>query len=662
MLSSFTATPLFGVQKSKSINFTGGIKSFRNPIKPKKIDAPFGDLTDISLSQIEAFNQYAYKKGLSNNDLLKALFKIMPHMPKVKAVESKNAIVGNTRVHTLIDGEQIFDKTMEIIKYATKSIQIEMFEFQNLSVDGHRWVTGGAERVAGADKQQKILYELLKKKQAHPNIKIQVILDAHKWYIDGHGKKVKHYGNQDMIRYLKQKGIDVVPYPRASQGGSALQHIKLLIVDGKDGKKAILGGMNWGSHSAANHDACIALETLPGKKNSEIDNLIDHHFNPDWELAWKKLGETKFVNGPVKKEEQKGYNGLDKEIKQENVDYMKLVGELFDNPTDRSRYQEGKLDLIPTHPIQKPQIKILGTKPKELEEIGKKGDESTREYLLEKIRTCKKMRAQLFVLTDKEIVETVIKRVKNKELDARFVISSDILKFPYCRMAYHILRKNNIPIRVYKVDKSINQRLHSKWAVFDDKEVMIGSTNWSGMGLNHNLHIGFRDDYTLNSQKIQDEIEEYADEVRDFEQELGIPPLKDLTDYDALVKRRKKFKKVINDLEKHGKASIELRGKVFKFTMKESSTINTIHGYYGLMKKRFNAKEKYKRGNNEISVVFESPELAKKVFGKQFDLDWEYSESKFDTLKRKTWGVKKADKTEKSNNSRVKPTKLDRIG
>ena len=74
-----------------------------------------------------------------------------------------------------------------------------------------------------------------------------------------------------MIKFLKNNNIDVVPYPRAAQQGANLQHIKLLIVDSK---KAILGGMNWGSHSAVNHDACIALEKLSDKENSEIDNII----------------------------------------------------------------------------------------------------------------------------------------------------------------------------------------------------------------------------------------------------------------------------------------------------------------------------------------------------------------------------------------------------
>lgn len=625
----------------QNVSFWGG---FRNPIKPKK-GIPTTILTGIKEELADFINKDAYKRGISTNDYLEKLIKYRPHMSKVGVVESKSAIVGNTKIHSLIDGEQIFNKTLQYIDYADKSIQVEMFEFQNLTVDGLKWIQNGAEKVPGAKQQQQILFKLLKKKQAKPDMKIQIILDAHKWYIDGLGRKVRHYGNQDMIRYLKQNGIDVVPYPKASQGGSALQHIKLLVVDGKDGKKAILGGMNWGSHSAANHDACVALETLPKKKNSEIDNILEHHFNADWALSWKKIGETKLVSGPINKEEQKFYHGIHKEIKQENVDYVKLVEEFYGMPEAKNRFKEGKLDLIPTNPLKKSSIKVLGTKPRELSEVGKEGDESTREFLLNKIKTCKKIRAQLFVLTDKEIIQTVIKRVKSGELDAKFVISSDILKFPYCRMPYHHLQENNIPVRVYKTDKSISQRLHSKWAVFDDKEVLIGSTNWSAMGLNQNLKKGFRNDYELHTKTIKKEIKEYADDVKEFEKELGIPSIKDLMNYNKLLKRRSIFRKAINNLEKSQEANMVIDGKEFSFTTEDGSTLNTIMGYYSLIKKRLNAKEKYKRGNNEMSIVFESPSLAKNVFDKQFEMDWKHSESEYDELKHKVWPIKKPNNT-----------------
>ena len=652
--SSFAVTPynyrnlqkINFVGKSKSDNAGGGENSFpfQNPIKPKS-KRDLGVVSGISLSSVDTFNKKAYKMGKTNDELFKKLLGSDAYIPPVLPVDSKSAIVGSTRVTTLIDGGQIFDKTLEYLRSAEKSIQVEMFEFQNLTVDGDKWVQNGAEKVPGAKEQQQILWMLIKKKQANPNMKIQVILDAHKWYIDGRGNKIRHYGNQDMIKFLKQKGIDVVPYPRSSQGGSALQHVKLLAVDGK---KAIVGGMNWGTHSAANHDACVAIETLPNKKNSEVDNLIEQNFNTDWKFSWQRLGETDLAAGPLSEDEQQFYRGKNKKINQENVDYVNLLKDFYDTPEAKNRYNDGELNLIATNPVDAPKIRVLGTKPKELEKVGKEGTESTREYLMDKVRTCSKMRAELFVLTDKELIQTVIKRVKNGELDAQFIITSDILEeFPYCRKPYNELIKNNIPVRLYNSDDSINQRLHSKWAVFDDNEVMIGSTNWSAMGLNQKIRLGKRADYELNSAKIDEQIKEYLKIVKKFEKDFAMPSLTwdgSNAAYEKLKERCTIFNKALRELNKEGSTTINLDGKEFTYKddgSDDKSNIQTMLGYYDMIKEEHNSKERFKRGNNEITVAFESPSLAKNVFVKQFIRDWNYSESEYDKLKNKEWPMAK---------------------
>ncbi len=606
-------------------------KPFINPIKPK-IGEKLTTISDITRSLSLYVNIEAYKAGLSNNDFLLKKLKGQ-HIPLVTPVESKSAIVGNTRVHTLIDGEQIFSKTLEYLKSAEKSILIEMFEFQNLTVDGKTWAQNGAQRVAGAKEQQQILWTLIKKRQSNPDMKIQVILDAHKWYIDGNGNRVRHYGNQDMIRFLKKNGIDVVPYPRAGQQGTLIQHIKLLVVDGK---KAVLGGMNWGSHSPANHDACVAIETLPSKQNSEVDNIIEEHFNRDWKFAWQRLGETKIVAGPLKKEEQKFYHGIDKRIKQENVDYEKLLGEFYDTPEAKMRYNENRLDLLEVKPLNNPQMKILGTKPKEFEFVDEKGDESIREYLKSKLLSCKKIQAELFVFTDNELIKIIIDRVKKGELEAQIILSSDILEsFPPCRKGYIALKENNIPVRLYKTDKNIRQRLHSKWAVFDDNEVIIGSANWSQAALNQNLQTGRRGDYKLDSEKIDTEILQYLESIKSTESELGLPHLKwdgTAKSYEALKTRKKLINKAINKITKDGSAQIEINRKSYSFDHEDTPKLQKIQGYYQIIKIRHNAKVKYKRGNNEMTIVFKSPSLAKGVFKKQFERDWKHSESEYEKL------------------------------
>ncbi|HNW25990.1 MAG TPA: phospholipase D-like domain-containing protein [Candidatus Gastranaerophilaceae bacterium] len=614
-------------------------KSFINPIKPQNA-GKLTTISDITQSMSDYINIEAYKSGLTNDAFLRKKLKGL-HVLQVEPVESKTAIVGNTRVQTLIDGEQIFGKTLDYLKSAQESILIEMFEFQNLTVDGNKWAQNGAERVGGAREQQQILWTLIKKRQANPNMKIQVILDAHKWYIDGNGNRVRHYANQDMIKFLKKNGIDVVPYPRGAQQGTLIQHIKLLVVDGK---KAVLGGMNWGSHSPANHDACVAIETLPKKKNSEVDNIIEEHFNRDWKFAWQRLGETKFVAGPLTQKEQKYYHGIDKRIKQENVDYEKLLGEFYNTPEAKTRYKKGTLDLVHTNPVDDPQMEILGTKPKEFELIGDEGTESTRRYLENKLLKCKKLRAELFVFTDYELIEIIIDRVKKGELDAQIIVSSDILEsFPPCRKGYIELKKNNIPVRLYKTDKRIRQRLHSKWAVFDDNEVLIGSTNWSQVALNQNLETGRRYDYDRSSKKIDDEIKQYFESVKGAENDLNLPHLSwngSVISYEALKQRKRLIRGAINRVTKDGSAQIEINKTKLSFSKKDLPKMQKVHAYYTIIQERHNAKVKYKRGNNELTIVFKSPSLAKSVFEKQFDRDWKHSESEYEKLSSKVFEPK----------------------
>lgn len=598
-------------------------KLWCNPYKPSQ--RGLVSIPHITRQVYDYVEQDSYSRGMSVDALLREVFKNMPKIPAILPVESKSARLGNVKVNTHIDGEQYFSQAKEYVRSAKSSIQLEMFEFQNLSIDGDKWAELGAKKVAGAKDQQDLLMMIVNKKQEYPNMKIQIILDAHKWYIDSHGRN-RHYNNQDMIRFLKKRGIDVVPYPRASQQGSVLQHIKLLIIDGQ---KAILGGMNWGTHSAANHDACISLETLNSKKGSEVDNLIEQHFNPDWKFSWYQLGRKMLVDGPLTEEEQLYYNGLAKEIKEENVQYMKVVGELYDNPEHKMRYNENRLDLIKANPIKNGHIHVLGTKPRELKEVGHEGVESTRDYLMNKLRTCHSVRGELFVLSDKDVINTIIKRVKTGELDAKFLVNSEM--FPYCRTAYNKLMENGIEVRIYNGDEAIHQRLHSKWAVFDEKDIMIGSTNWSAQGLTQNVGKGFRHDYDLVEEEINKEVEQYKRDVKKFENRLNLPNTSGL--YSDISKMGRRLGYVIKKLNKQDKVEFKLGKKTYTFKKDQKSILSKIKGYYGVISYRYNCKQKYKRGNNELEVAFESPSLANRVFLKQFDRDWKYSEDDYEKMK-----------------------------
>lgn len=641
MKTNLSIVPItFSVPKSIAFGSENKNDSYQKRIPKPIVRTPKKDhpvaLDDVSFFVANKIAMDANKMGISRTEYLMQKIKSLSYIPQVPPVPSRSAIVGNTRATTLIDGEQIFDKTVEYVKSAKDSIQIEMFEFQNPKIDGHKWPANGSEVVGGYDQHVSLLPIIINKKKENPNLKVQIILDAHKWYINGNNERDRHYNNMDMIKYLKENDIDVVPYPRAAQGGAALQHVKLVAVDGK---KLIIGGMNWGNHSNANHDACIALETLPDKKNSEVDNILEDIFNKDWKFSWQRLGRTKMVPGPLSEDEQELYKGLNKEIKQENIDYMNTVGVLYDNEEDKQRYDENdlsKLDIIKRNPVSNPAIKILATKPRELAYVGEEGEESTRDYLLNKVKTAKKLRAELFVISDKEIIQNIIRRTKNGELDAKIIVDPSIIReFPYCNTAYQELVENGVNIREYRTDERINQRLHSKWAVFDDREVMIGSTNWSAMGLNQNLKKGEREDYELYTDKINEEIKEYLKTVAPIEKEVGLPPVnRKKLDYKELYVRRAKLKKAIKDINQTGEATISLQKKEYHFTEKDRPKLSTIKGYYKIMIDRNNAKEKYKRGNNEVAIAFEKPILAN-VFNQQFERDWKHSESEYEKIKNR---------------------------
>lgn len=543
---------------------------------------------ELAFNTVNGIIKNANKLSIDPNTYVLRYMKHLSWVPAITAVPSKSANVGRVKAHTLIDGEQIFDKTIEYIKSAEKSIQVEMFEFQNLKVNGDTWPSNGAEVVPGWEQQQKLLNLIVSKKKANPDLNVQVILDVYKWTIDGKGSKTRkydfvepslieeglvkirdkyrRYNNIKMIQYLKANDIDVVPYPKAHQQGSNIQHVKFLAVDSK---KAIIGGMNWGSHSAANHDACIAMEPReykPGHyyKHTEVDNLIDKLFNQDWRFAWKQLGETDFINTPINKKEQEGFSKSRKKIKAEDIEYMQLVGSIYNKPEYKNRYSENRLNLPKVSPIDNSNIKLLVNRSMFYESInGQKGEESIGNYIKQRVKTAKKLRAELFVLTHKEITNQIIKRYKDaqnggKPFDVKILVDPGVLdSFPYCRKAFENLEEAGVPIRTYNVDERVNQRFHAKLAVFDDKDILIGSANWSAVGLEHHTDQGTRTDYELTNKLIDLKIGVmYKPTVQENEKELGISSVfntyrnqNQLFNYKEMINRRQFIKRELQNAQ-----------------------------------------------------------------------------------------------------------------
>ncbi len=605
-------------------------------------------LENVDPAVRKAYLQAAAATGESVNDLLRKNPLIKAFLKKETAVASHSIRVGNNKITSLMDGGQIFKKTLSSIVHAEKSIQVRMFEFQNLTVDGNHWATQGAETVKGANEQRRLLETIIAKKKQKPEMKIQIILDNHKWGIDSFGKK-KHFNNEDMIVYLKQNGIDVVPAAKES----TLNHDKFVIIDGKE---VIIGGMNWGTHSPANHDLCFHIIKNNQNKASEVDNIMEL-FNTDWKFAWFKIATGGLVPGPLSKAEQKFYNGMDKLIKEENVLCYEKLKPYFDIPEAKNRYFEGDLDLIETKPIKNPMIKLLSTRPYEYKNIDSEGSESARQYLMEEIKNSKEVFGELFYFTSKEIIETIAQRVKKGDLKAQFLVSE--ADFPYCKNAFHKMIKLGIDVRVYNADKSVNQRPHSKWAVFDQERILCGSVNWSDRGLQQNRAKGFRDDTPLVVSKIEDNISEVSKDVDYFEKKLGLPSLKwdrenSAESYEKLKKMSSLYKSVYNKLNKNGKVNFRVgkssytfyadkmefvkNGQTYKLSDKDErnslAILRKIRGYYNGIADLHRSKPKYDRGNSESAIAFVSKSMVKKVLEKQFKYDWKISESAYDAQNR----------------------------
>jgi len=600
----------------------------------------------------------------------------------VKPEDSKTAPVGKTNVTTLIDGGQIFGKALNYIQNAKKSIQVEMFEFQNKDDVGHH-PYGGAENVDGS-KEQKQLYDAIIKK-SQEGVKVQVILDASKWPAEKSkdGKKGnKFYNNLEMVKRLIDAGVDVAIYPRARQGGTKIQHVKILAIDGE---KIIIGGENWGNHSPVNHDACVAIETQDQHKGqgSEVDNIINTIFNKDWKFAWNQIG----IYGAMNDKEKNSHLKIIKGITPEAKEYMQIIGEIYNNPKYKEKASKGEFYLPEVKPIENPAIKVLVNSPVEYKTQGiyeKDMDtESLRTYLLgKKDKEGKELtkgklddpninylRAELFVLSHKEIVKKIIKRHKesikeeekakkegravdpNKIFDVKILVSPDLLKqFPYLKKYYEDLRKAGVPVEEFKVNEDLKQRLHCKWAVMghqvkdnklDNLELLIGSANWSEAGLENNAEKGTRQDYELTNESTVENINKFFN-IKGIGKKLEEAVLNDEKIIQKIqgiftekgVKKGSIYKQICENkkiLDQEEKRLLEQQIDLNNKSNDESlEKIRVLKKRYFVVTDYIKKKVvKYKRGNHECAIVIPNAEIAQ-TFIRQFDKDWEFTLNKKD--------------------------------
>jgi cardiolipin synthase len=320
-------------------------------------------------------------------------------LDKIPAYAQKYFTRGN-KVTPLFDpqtskssSEEIFAQAKKLIKSAKTSVQIEMFNI---------------------DKKEMI--DLLKA-EAKRGIKVQVIMDPPDEDWEAPRKAA--------IEDLRKNGVDVQIYPAKPKGDpdakyGQLDHVKMLLVDGKS---AIIGGMNWGEHSPANHDYDVRVEGPAVEK-------MEWLFREDWVKS--------------------GGDG-------HALPYIEKVPEAGDT----------MVNLV-----------VSSLEPNE-QTIGK-----TIHRAIENAR--KSIHTELFVLSDPRTVYA-LKDAHERGVDVKVVLHPlKIEGKAINEWAFNELKKAGVPVKWYVCDPETKQKLHAKIGLFDDDQVIVGSANWSKAGFGTN--------------------------------------------------------------------------------------------------------------------------------------------------------------------------------
>jgi len=297
-----------------------------------------------------------------------------------------------------IKQDEIFRQVRTAIDTARHSLQLEMFGFGQVDI---------ANALVDAKER---------------GVNVQVVLDPVNPELDWEAEKA------DCAKILEKGGVDVLWYP-VHPGGKdengktkfpQINHVKMLI---KDGEEAIIGGMNWGSHSPLNHD-------------------VDVH-----------------VQGPI----------VDKMEALFGKDFLKSGGK--------------KEDLIP---IEKNAV-AGDTPVSLLTTSDDPKDRSVKAALHRAIRDAKEeICIEQFVFTDwsisKALTDAEARGVEVRVLMSPFEIEGKRLN----EATADKLRAGGAEVRWYNTDPETGGKLHAKLGIFDGQEVILGSANWSGSGLTWN--------------------------------------------------------------------------------------------------------------------------------------------------------------------------------
>ena len=161
-------------------------------------------------------------------------------------VISRPITAGSDVLVPLPDGPSAFTAIGQVLREARHSIELELYEFQRLDL--------AAMLLDARDR----------------GVTVTAIRDP------------SERSSTTVWAELEQGGVRVVAFPLERL---TIDHVKLLIVDGT---RAVVGGINWGTHSALNHDFDV-LATGPVVAN------LERVFHMDLALA----GEAAVIPAPV---------------------------------------------------------------------------------------------------------------------------------------------------------------------------------------------------------------------------------------------------------------------------------------------------------------------------------------------------------------------------
>jgi phosphatidylserine/phosphatidylglycerophosphate/cardiolipin synthase-like enzyme len=205
---------------------------------------------------------------------------------------------------------------------------------------------------------------------------------------------------------LAAAGLPVRAYP-VDESRHQIDHVKLLLAGGE----ALVGGMNWGAASAANHDYALETAVTP------VLDRLRAIFLQDWSLSGGAARPLGVTSGPVAE-----------------------------------------------------------TTP----------GEAVRSSLLSAIERARStVVAEIYTLTDPEVL-AALSEAHRRGVAVRVLIDPGQQAN---LVAYQLLLAAGVEVRRYPAPP--RTLLHAKAGLFDDRELLVGSANWtrSGLSVNHELDL-----------------------------------------------------------------------------------------------------------------------------------------------------------------------------